>query len=113
MLRYIYRFLCLVALILIISYSIWLSVNISSRTLPFGNEYINIDRANAIKIIILAWIIGPPIALLLDWVVFCRGYDLVKLELIRHTHNLFINIWLAFIGVLMILFGVVNVFPAQ
>ena len=66
-----------------------------------------------IKIITLTWFVGPPIALYLDWVMFCGDYDLIKLELVRHTHSLFRNIWLAFIGVLMILFGVGNVFPVQ
>jgi len=109
--RLIYKFLCFVALVGVCSYSIWLNLNPSSRVIPFGSEYLNIDRNGMIRIIVLVWLIGPPVALFIDWSIFCRNYDLVKLELIRHAHDLIRNMWVGFLGVLIILFGVGAVFP--
>jgi hypothetical protein len=113
MFRSVYKVLCFLGTILVFTYSTWLSVNPNSHPIPLGNEYVNLDRTAVIKLVSIIWLLTPPVALYLDCLFFCRAYDLVNLELIRHAHSLIRNLWLAFIGVLMILFGARTIFSFQ
>ena len=105
MLRALYNVSFFLAWIVFGSYSIWLGLSPSNHILPFTAENFGIERKELIKIISIFWLIVPPILLWFDWTVFCRNFDLINLEITRHSHGLVRNIWLGFIGVVVIIFG--------
>ena len=85
--------------------AIWSWLSPGSRILPFNYDSFGIDRKEFNKIITLISLIIPPVLLWLDWVLFCRNFDLVNLEIARHSHDLVRNIWIAFVGALFVIFG--------
>ena len=50
-----------------------------------------------------AWTLLPPIFFWVDWTFFCDDLDKDELAAVKHTHDLARNIWLALIGVLVVL----------
>jgi hypothetical protein len=61
------------------------------------------------KLVVGVWVLLPPIFFWCDWVFFCTftGDDATaKLDRAKHTHDLSRNIWLGFVIVLGVLFGI-------
>jgi hypothetical protein len=58
------------------------------------------------KYVVGFWILVPPIYLWWDWVVLCDGMEERDREIAKHTHDLARNIWLGFVAVLAVLYGV-------
>ncbi len=57
------------------------------------------------KTLVAVWALAPPVFFWVDWVVFCRGLTEAEKSKAKHTHDLSRNIWLALIGVLVVVFG--------
>ena len=103
--RFLYKWLCALFLLVLIAYSLWLIFNLSDTPLsPYLTSF-NPNRAELVKSGFFAWLIFPPVAMFLDLAVFCRYFDLVDIELVKYSHESLRNIWLASIIGYVAIFG--------
>jgi hypothetical protein len=64
------------------------------------------DRKTIGTWLVALWVLLPPIFFWVDWCFFRQGLTPQLREDLKHTHELSRNIWIAFIVVLSVLFGV-------
>ena len=105
MIRYVYLTLCFISGFSLLLYATWLGFNAGPHVFPIGNDYVTLDKNQIVRLLFTIWLVTPPFLMLIDWVLFCGNYDLVRLDIVRHTHGLTRNIWIGALGLLVLLFG--------
>jgi hypothetical protein len=77
----------------------------ASFIVGLGHFSLGLSPSRASKLVVAFWALVPPTFLWLDWVVLCAKVSAEEREGAKHTHELARNIWLALVGVLIVLFN--------
>jgi hypothetical protein len=69
-----------------------------------SSTFWGLSHENLGKVIVAFWALIPPGFFWLDWVYFCTGMSDADRKIVKHTHDLARNIWIALVGVLAFAF---------